>query len=187
MLQGFMGDKLTMMGAKVNRAIAEGQFYRLLTSMFLHGSLGHLLVNSLSTYSIGPSVESWFGKKRFIALYLFSGFCGNLMSFYFLPQPSIGASGAVFGLLGALAFFLLRHRGLIRGSERNLTRFAYVIAINFAMGLSPNSQIDNFGHLGGLLGGVMFSYLIGPNLTIERIRGRPVLVDRPLLSQAIRK
>lgn len=140
--QGMGGDKLTMMGAKVNKAIASGQFYRLLTSIFLHGSLSHLAVNCLSLYSIGPSVEKWFGKDRFIALYLTSGLLGNVASYCFLPLPSIGASGAVFGLLGALAFFLFRHRNLIRGSNRNLSRFGYVIAVNLAMvrSSSPRSS-----------------------------------------------
>lgn len=182
LLQGVMGSRLLMAGAKVNSEIAAGQWHRLLTPMFLHASVTHLLVNAFSLYSTGPSVESWFGRGRFTALYLVSGIGGNVLSFFCTPTPSVGASGAIFGLVGATAVLLARHRRILGSrSRKGLNSLAYIMMVNFGMGMSPGSRIDNFGHLGGLLGGVVFAYLMGPRLVETQSReGKRVLADVPL-------
>lgn len=181
-LQFTTGGRLLSAGAKVNSAIAAGQWYRFFTPVFLHASLSHLLINSYSLYNCGPSVESWFGKKRFLALYAFSGLSGNALSFLCSPAPAVGASGAIFGLVGAMAVLLARHRSILRKSARSpLQTLGFIVMVNFAIGMTPGSQIDNFGHLGGLLGGLAFSYIAGPRLSRRRIAaGGTVLVDRPL-------
>jgi membrane associated rhomboid family serine protease len=186
-LQGTMGSQLLLAGAKVNAAIAAGQLHRLFTPMFLHASFTHLMVNAFSLYSTGPSVESWFGRARFVSLYLMSGICGNVLSFFCTPTPSVGASGAIFGLVGATAVLLGRHRKILGPrSRKGLNSLAYIVLVNFGMGMSPNSRIDNFGHLGGLLGGVVFAYFAGPRLVPARAPdGKNVLVDVPLTSLAL--
>lgn len=185
--QGMTGMNLLMAGAKVNSAIAAGQWYRLVSPMFLHASISHLAVNSFSLYSTGPSVESWFGKARFVALYITAGIAGNVLSYICSPTPSVGASGAIFGLVGATAVILARHRKILGPrSRRGLNSLAYIVLVNFGMGMSPGSRIDNFGHLGGLMGGVVFAYLAGPRLTVARSSsGKPQLVDVPLLAVAL--
>lgn len=182
MLQGILGSRLLMAGAKVNAEIAAGQWHRLVTPMFLHASVTHLMVNAFSLYSTGPSVESWFGRGRFTALYLLSGIGGNVLSFFCTPTPSVGASGAIFGLVGATAVLLARHRRILGPrSRKGLNSLAYIMMVNFGMGMSPGSRIDNFGHLGGLLAGVVFAYLIGPRLVETRsLEGKRVLADVPL-------
>jgi membrane associated rhomboid family serine protease len=189
LLQGAVGSRLLMFGAKVNTEIAAGQWYRLVSPMFLHASASHLLVNAFSLYSMGPSVESWFGRGRFLALYLFSGVSGNLLSFLCTPTPSVGASGAIFGLVGATAVLLARHRRILGPrSGKGLNSLAYITLVNFGMGMSPGTRIDNFGHLGGLLGGVIFAYLAGPRLVEARgVGGKRVLVDLPLIEVALTK
>lgn len=186
LLQGTMGGRLLLAGAKVNADIAAGQLHRLFTPMFLHASISHLAVNSFSLYSTGPSVESWFGRMRFISLYLVSGVCGNLMSFFLTPTPSVGASGAIFGLVGATAVLLARHRRILGPrSSKGLNSLAYIVLVNFGMGMS-GGRIDNWGHLGGLAGGALFAYLAGPRLLpVRGPNGRTVLADVPLIKQAI--
>lgn len=186
MLQGAMGGQLLLAGAKVNAEIAAGQIYRLFTPMFLHASVSHLMVNSFSLFSTGPSVEQWFGRPRFLALYLFSGICGNVLSYLCTPTPSVGASGAIFGLVGATAVLLARHRRILGPrSRKGLNSLAYIVLVNFGMGISPASRIDNFGHLGGLLGGMAFAYLCGPRLVpVRGADGRTRLQDRSLLREA---
>mgnify|MGYP000989394012 FL=1 len=92
---------LVFLGAKVNSLIAQGEYYRLVTCMFLHGGIVHLGFNMYALYSIGPLVENVFGRKKFILIYFISGILSSLMSYTFSSGISIGASGAIFGLLGA--------------------------------------------------------------------------------------
>lgn len=181
-LQFASGGRLLAAGAKVNSAIAGGQWHRLFTPVFLHASVSHLLINSFSLSNCGPGVESWFGKRRFLALYAVSGVSGNALSYLCSPAPAVGASGAIFGLVGAMAVLIARHRKILRRSARSqLQSLGFIVMVNFAIGLTPGSQIDNFGHLGGLLGGLAFSYMAGPRLRRRRtVGGGTVLVDRPL-------
>lgn len=182
-LQSIYGGRMFWAGAKVNSAIAAGQWYRLLSPIFLHSSASHLAVNSFSLYSVGPTVEAWFGKKRFLALYVMSGLCGNILSFLYSPVASVGASGAIFGLAGAMTLLLARHRNILGPASKSALRSVWLtVLVNFAIGLAPGARIDNFGHLGGLLGGIAFSYVAGPRLTpVRTLTGGTVLVDRPIL------
>lgn len=187
--QTFFAPTLLMAGAKVNSSIITGQYYRLLSAMFLHASTTHLMINSFSLHSTGPSVESWFGKKRFLALYLLSGLCGNVLSLCCTPTPAVGASGAIFGLVGASAVLLARHRDILGPrSRRALQSLVYIVVMNFGLGLTPGSRIDNFGHLGGFMGGIAYSYLFGPRLIIHRRpNGRSTIHDDPILNAVLRE
>lgn len=180
---------LLMAGAKVNSAILSGQYYRLISSMFIHASTTHLLINSFSLHSTGPSVESWFGKKRFFLLYIVAGLCGNFLSLRCTPTPAVGASGAIFGLVGASAVLLARHRDILGPrSRRALQSLVYIVIMNFGLGLTPGSRIDNFGHLGGFLGGIAYSYLFGPRLMVKRRPdGRLMVYDVPIFDVAVRE
>lgn len=129
--------------------VADGEVYRLLTSAFLHGGLLHLLLNMYAIYLFGPQIEAALGRLRFIALYLVSALGGSALSYAFAApnQPSLGASGAVFGLLGA---FLVVSRKL----RRDTTSVMVLLAINFAYGfLVP--RVDWRAHLGGLIAGAL--------------------------------
>jgi membrane associated rhomboid family serine protease len=127
--------------------VAAGEYYRLLTSAFLHGGVVHLLLNMYALYLFGPQVEAALGRLRFIVLYVASAVGGSALSYAFASpvQPSLGASGAVFGLLGA---YLVINRRL----GRDNTPVLVLLAINLAYGfLVPN--IDWRAHLGGLVTG----------------------------------
>jgi len=106
-----MNPAVTKFGAKVSEAILSGREpHRLLTPIFLHGGIAHLMTNSYSLQNIGPEVERLFGGGRFMATYMVSGITGNLLSAIKSPNPAVGASGAIFGIAGAYFVFLQRNR-----------------------------------------------------------------------------
>jgi len=130
------------------QGVAEGGYYRLLTSTFLHFGIIHIALNMYCLYLLGPALEQAFGRLRFAALYLVSGLSGSALS-YLLGSPSetaAGASGAVFGLFAA--FFILQRK---RGGD--VTQIGTTIAINLAISFGASSFIDWRGHVGGLVGG----------------------------------
>ncbi|WP_446898521.1 rhomboid family intramembrane serine protease [Clostridium sp. LBM24168] len=148
---------LVFMGAKVNSLISSGQYYRLLSCMFLHGGIVHLAFNMYALVVVGPLVESVYGKLRYIFIYFFSGIAASFLSYVFSPHVSIGASGAIFGLLGATLMFALEMKKKI--SKEYIYNILSVIALNLIFGFSA-SNIDNFGHIGGLLGGIISSRIV---------------------------
>ncbi|XP_047336984.1 RHOMBOID-like protein 10, chloroplastic isoform X2 [Impatiens glandulifera] len=170
--------KLLLWGAKINSLIDQGQLWRLVTSSFLHANIGHLMVNCYSLNSIGPTLENICGPRRFVSVYIASAIASSLMSYRFCKAPAIGASGAVFGLVGSFAIFILRHRDMVKGGgKEDLLHISNVIIINMAIGILSKG-IDNWGHLGGLLGGFAVSWLVGPAWRYESTGGRRVFADR---------
>jgi len=147
-------ELLQVFGAKVNSSILAGEYWRLLTPVFLHAGVVHLLINCYSLYAIGVSVERIFGRPRFLVVYFIAGVLGNILSFMFSPNPGVGASGAIFGLLGALLYFGLEKPSLFRRFFGN--SILITIVINLTYGFS-STGIDNFAHIGGLIGGFLAS------------------------------
>jgi rhomboid protease GluP len=176
-------DLVLLYGAKSNAAIAAGQYWRLITPIFIHANLLHIFVNMYSLYIIGPPVEAPYGYARFLLIYFLSGIAGVVLSFALSPNPSIGASGAIFGLVGALSEYFFRHRHRFgQMGRRQLTNLLVVIGLNLVFGLTA-SQIDNWGHLGGLAGGFVLSWLIGPDFALDpNSPGEPRVIDRNPLS-----
>ena len=171
-------DVLVLMGARINEAILEGQWWRFLTPALLHGSLPHIAFNMYALLSFGGSLERYFGHGRFFLLYILSAFTGNVASFLFSPGYSVGASTAIFGLLGAEAVFLIQNRKSFPGQFRSaIGNIIFIAAINlFIIGSLPG--IDNWGHIGGLIGGLMFTSFAGPLWEIEGVYPAYHLVDR---------
>jgi len=174
-------------GDKVNSLIAQGQVWRLFTPIFLHASLLHVGFNLYALYVLGPGLERFYGHKRFLALFILSGFAGNVMSFLFSTAPSLGASTAIFGLIGAEGVFLYQNREILGESARQGLRNVIVIAlINLFIGFAPGSNIDNWGHIGGLLGGALFAWFAGPLLKVEGIFPSLTVVDQRESGDVIR-
>ena len=138
--------------------VRGGDYYRLISSAFLHVSLFHLLVNMYSLYIIGSQIENFFGKTKYIVIYLFSAIMGSLFSMLFTRGVSIGASGAIFGLLGAMLYFGYFYR--IYLGNTITSQILPVILINLLIGFS-SSSIDNFAHIGGLVGGIIITMALG--------------------------
>ena len=170
-------------GMKINEAILAGQLWRLITPVLLHGSLTHIGFNMYALFSIGAGMESRMGHRRFLILYLVSGFAGNVFSFYFSSANSLGASTAIFGLLAAEGVFLYLNKGLFgaRG-KKALSNIIMIAVVNLFIGLSPG--IDNWGHVGGLLGGIIFAWFGGPRWEVTGVRPLLRLEDRRTMRDA---
>ena len=140
--------------------IRGGQLYRLLTGTFIHTDPMHLLCNCYSLYIIGTQIENFYGKKKFALIYLISALTGSLLSISMHDGNSIGASGAIFGLLGAYAYFGYHYR--VYFGTVLLKQVVPIIILNLAIGFMVPG-IDNFAHIGGLIGGFLVSMALGVN------------------------
>ncbi|WP_119067499.1 rhomboid family intramembrane serine protease [Rubrobacter indicoceani] len=149
-------------GALVPALVSGGEVWRIASSMFLHSGLVHILMNMVSLFFLGSFVEPLFGRARFLALYLLSGLSGGVAYLYFggFDTPAVGASGAIFGLLGGIFGYALRERSF-SWSNPVIRQLLILLAINLYIGFSiPN--VSNTAHLGGLAGGALFGLLIAP-------------------------
>lgn len=167
---------LLKLGAVYSPAIKAGQIYRLITGTFLHAGILHLICNMYSLYIIGSQMENFIGKKKFIFVYLISAISGSLMSSVFSSSISVGASGAIFGLLGAMLYFGYTYRTYL--SSVMTRQIIPIIILNLFLGFSL-SGIDNFAHIGGLVGGYLAMMAIGieeDSKFSEKINGFVVLL-----------
>ncbi len=160
---------LEVLGAQVNWRVAAGQYWRLFSAMFLHIGLAHIAFNAYALYIIGRDVEGLYGSARFAAIFFLSGLAGGVL--YFLVGPSIsvsaGASGGVFGLIGAEVVFFLVNRSLFGSLGRQrLTNLAVLLAINLALGFMPGSNINMLAHLGGLVAGFVLALALAPRYEV---------------------
>ncbi len=154
-----------------------GQYYRLLTGAFMHGSILHLLFNCYALFVIGSQLESFMGKWRYIIIYLYSAITGSLLSIIFSGSTaSVGASGAIFGLMGGLLYFGYHYRVYLGNVIKS--QIIPLILLNLLLGMmSPG--IDNAGHIGGLIGGISISIALGikyKSSTFEKINGTIVTI-----------
>lgn len=163
-LLGPSSATLEKMGAlDVDKVIHHHEGWRLITCMWLHGGVFHLLANMLSLLVIGIRLEQEFGFVRIGLLYLISGFGGSLLSAHFIQSNiSVGASGALFGLLGAMLSELITNWSIYANKVAALLTLVVIIAVNLAVGILPH--VDNFAHIGGFLSGFLlgFVFLIRP-------------------------
>lgn len=148
---------LVFLGAKVNELIKGGEYYRFITCMFLHGGIIHLALNMYSLNSLGPLIERIYGKVKYIVLYFLSGIVSSIFSYIFSTSVSIGASGAIFGLLGAVLVFAVKMKNFV--GKEFMVNILSVIVVNLFIGFSI-ANVDNFGHMGGLVGGIIISFFL---------------------------
>lgn len=174
----FRTDLLAFYGSKINQFILQGQVWRFLTPVFLHGSILHLVFNMYALYTIGPRMENRYGPWPFLALYLISGLWGNTVSFLFTPNASLGASTAIFGMIAAQGVYIYKNRALLGSAARPMMmNIIMIVLVNLMLGLSPG--VDNWGHIGGLLGGLFFSWFASPTYGVmEGLFGSNVVVSR---------
>lgn len=152
--------------------IRGGEYYRLITGMFFHGGVFHLIFNCYALYLIGSQVESFFGKFKFLIIYLFGGICGAIFSMIFGGNTaSIGASGAIFGLMGSICYFGYHYRVYLGNIVKS--QIIPLILLNLMLGfITPG--VDNFAHIGGLIGGTIITVALGvkdKSSTFEKVNG----------------
>jgi rhomboid protease GluP len=160
--------QLIAWGSNAGDRTLHGEWWRLVTSLFLHGSLLHLVFNMLALWQVGVLVERLFGSARFIALYAIAGVCGSIASVMWNPHVnSVGASGAIFGLIGGLFAFMQRENSgvpptVVRDLRGSLLPFlVFSLVAGFAYPLT-----DNAAHIGGLVGGWLAGHLLARSLHV---------------------
>lgn len=176
-----LSNVLIAYGAKDNALILQGQYWRFITPIFLHANLLHLSMNILNLLVLGVFLERLLGHTRFLLVYFVSGVVSIIASFHFAPQElSVGASGAIFGLVGAYSLFILSHRrALRRGGLVAIPWLILVIGVNLSIGLFVQN-VDNFAHIGGLLAGCLLGWWFAPSYRMSSVG---VLTDVHSLSQ----
>ena len=156
---------LIIMGAKVNSLIDKGQVWRLITCAFLHGGLIHIFFNMYALKILGPEIEYVYGKIKYLVIYLLSAIAASIFSYIFGPQSvSVGASGAIFGLFGAMLIFGIKHRKQM--GKAYMMNILQVIFVNVIIGIS-SSNIDNAAHFGGLIVGALIALLLGERRSLK--------------------
>ena len=148
-------------------AVARGEWWRLLTAVFVHGSILHLLFNMYALFIVGPIVEALYGRPLYVTFYILCGLAGSVASYLFLPNPSVGASGAIFGMFGLLAVSSYVHKPALGRQGRALTgQIVMLILINLVIGFGAGgvlgAGIDNAAHVGGLLAGAWLGLTVVP-------------------------
>ncbi len=147
-------------GAQFGPIVSSDQWYRIVTAMFMHGGVLHLLFNMYALYILGNYVESIYGSYRFLVFYLSTGIIGNIAThLFYYNSISVGASGAIFGLVGVL--FLAGFRKDTPFFLKSVTGSALLpmIIFNIVLGFIPGTGINNAAHIGGLLSGMLFGYI----------------------------
>jgi rhomboid protease GluP len=160
---------LVRYGATLTGAIQLGEWWRTCTSVFLHGNIPHILMNGLGLWSVGTVAEQRFGRSRTLVVFVVSGTLGMVASVLWHPVVlGVGASGAIFGLIGAIVTHSLRHRG--RAGARELReRFVPWLLFALVMGLAVKG-VDNAAHLGGLAAGALCGLVVGERGSARRVR-----------------
>lgn len=155
--------EFTIRFMKDNQAIRQsGEYYRLLTMMFLHGNADHLFFNGLALYVIGMRVERLFGPVRFGLIYFLGGLAGSLASLVFTEGDAVGASGAIFALIGAELIFFYTHQEIFgQVARQRLNYILFISVMELVLGF-VRTYIDNAAHIGGLAGGAILAWFIAP-------------------------
>lgn len=169
--------------------LLNGEVYRLFTAIFLHLSPAHIFFNAYALWIFGRTVEGLFGHIRFALIYFVGGLSGSLMSFAIGRGASAGASGAIFAIMAAEVVFLYRHRDLLGARAGAALRELLILGgLNLGLGLLSNigavrgGGIDNWGHIGGFIGGLLMALLIAPQFVVTRTKAKTLAVvdEKPL-------
>ncbi|KKE80740.1 rhomboid family intramembrane serine protease [Oceanobacillus caeni] len=159
------GALIEAWGVGSNLLVAEGQYWRLITPIFLHGDLMHALFNSFSLVLFGPALEQMVGKSKFLFGYFGAGIIGNIGTFIFGPENywHLGASGAIFGLFGIYVFMAMNRKHLIDQSSAQMIRVILIFGLIMTF---FRSGINVYGHLFGFIGGFLLAPLVLKNARI---------------------
>jgi len=155
-------ESIIPMGALARERVAAGEYWRLLTAPWLHGGTEHLIGNGIALYILGMVCEAAFGPAQFVVLYVLSGLAGSMVSGLVSAGPSVGASGAIFGLQGAAIVLLRRERERLLVRDRRVGFVLLIWAIYTIAGGLSDPFIDNGAHIGGALGGALIASRLHP-------------------------
>lgn len=155
-------ETIIAMGALLREGVAAGQYWRMLSATLLHGGPEHVVGNAVALFILGMVCEHAFGRSQFFVLYVLSGLAGSVVSLLTSAGPSVGASGAIFGLQGAAIVLFRTHRQRLLLRDRRIGFVLLVWAIFTIVGGLMDPFIDNGAHLGGALGGALIARRLHP-------------------------
>jgi rhomboid protease GluP len=155
-------EAIIAMGALARERVAAGEYWRLLTAPWLHGGVDHLIGNGIALFILGMVSEAAFGRAQFVVLYVLSGLAGSVVSLAMSVGPSVGASGAIFGLQAAAIVLFRVHRDRLLVRDRRVGFVLVVWAIYSIAGGLMDPFIDNGAHIGGALGGALIARRLHP-------------------------
>jgi rhomboid protease GluP len=162
-------ERIIAAGALARERVMQGEWWRLLSATMLHGNAEHLVGNTLSLYILGMASEHAYGTRPMLLIYVASGLAGSLLSIAMGPGPSVGASGAIFGLMGAVTVLFWKHRNDLHVRDKRIGVVIGAWALfTIVTGLMV-PMIDNAGHVGGLLGGIGASLVIRPRILRRKV------------------
>jgi len=164
-----LNPSIVVVGAQINPLVAQGEYWRIFTGMFLHANILHIGFNMLSLFFVGRAIEVYYGKWRYLAIYLLSGIAGGILYFFTSPGgEAIGASGAIFGVFGALGvFYFVNRRSLGAYGRGAIGNWLFWIGLNLVFGLTdPNIAL--FAHIGGLIVGMLIAFALAPRIGVGR-------------------
>ena len=154
--QGVLATEIGQRGALYGPAVADGDVWRLVTAGFLHAGVIHLLFNMYALYILGSLLEPAIGRARFLIVYFVALLCGSFGALLLSPdKPTVGASGAVFGIMGA-AIVVLRHRGI----DPMASGLPFWLGLNLVLTFTYSGQLSVGGHVGGVIGGALAAFLL---------------------------
>ncbi|KAE8654955.1 4-coumarate--CoA ligase family protein [Hibiscus syriacus] len=162
----------SLYGAKINDLILVGEWWRLVTPMFLHSGILHVSLGCWGLLSFGPQVCRHYGSFTFFLIYLLGGFAGNLISFFHTPEPTVGGTGPVFAVIGAWLIYQIQNRNVMSkdNSDRMFQKAILVTALSCI--LSNFGPIDDWTHLGAAFSGIAYGFFICPTLQLDEISSR---------------
>ena len=174
-------EAIVAMGALARERVAAGEYWRLLTAPWLHGSVDHLVGNGIALFILGMVCEAAFGRAQLLVLYVLSGLAGSLLSVVMSAGPSVGASGAIFGLQGAAIVLFRLHRDRLLVRDRRVGFVLIIWALYTIVGGIMEPLIDNGAHIGGALGGALIARYLHPVVLSPLPPARAATVRRWLL------
>ena len=164
--QGFLQSEATILkaGALSQDLVLHGEVWRLLSAMFLHGGIEHLFGNAVGLFILGMAAEHAYGKLEMAGIYMISGLAGSVFSVVVNPGPAVGASGAIFGLLGAMIVFFLKYHDWFHLRDKRIGNVLLLWAGYSVVTAFFIPFVDNAAHVGGLIGGAFAGYWWSPRL-----------------------
>ncbi len=178
-------SNIWMIGVAWGPGLARGDWWRFITPIFLHSGIEHLMFNGIALLALGPEIEGLYGRWRFLVIYLLAGLYGNLLSFGLngLAEFSLGASGAVFGIVGMyLAFFTVYRRSISEYATKKRHQMFIVFGLTFVYG-AVVGNINHAAHVGGLIAGCVLGYVLAPRYWITDQQADGTLPDRAALAR----
>jgi membrane associated rhomboid family serine protease len=167
---GIIFPSINDYGAQANTLVLQGEYWRIFTAMFLHAGIFHIGLNMLSLFFIGRVVEIMYGKWRYLVIYLLAGIFGGISFLLLSPgEVAVGASGAIFGVFGALGvFYIVNRRAMGSFGGGAISNWIFWLVLNLVLGIAPGSNIAIWAHMGGLVAGMIISFILIPRQNRRR-------------------